>query len=85
MKADTSKTFLRPTLNRIIPRIGEQIEATIGCIPKIRPIIVLFTPLSFATPGKKGARTDWMHVPIHPSTKMLINGGSNIYMDIMLI
>jgi hypothetical protein len=30
MKADTSKTLLRPTLNRIIPRIGEQIEATMG-------------------------------------------------------
>lgn len=72
MKADIRRTLLRPTLNRIMPKIGEHIDATSGWIPNIRPIIVLLTPLSLASPGKKGERTDWMHVPKQPSRKILI-------------
>lgn len=49
-----------------------------GWMPKIKPIVVSFTPLSFASPGKKGAKTDWMQEPSMPSPNIPIRVKSTI-------
>lgn len=67
-----------PALAKIIPIIGAHIEATIGWMPKIKPIVELFTPFSFASLGKKGARTDWMQEPSMPSPNIPIRVNSTI-------